>query len=178
MQTYCRGNLQRRQVSLFRLEAVEYWYGLIHITQYPAQVGTGYSLGWEVSVGRLQVDLRGSRSSGPICPSMSLFKIIQLVLYRERDRCRETEIERWKELMDDGKVWVSKLVNGCTVFIDLKKMTWKETWTNRWRHVHILTHLAIIPILPRCSRSCKTVTCYRMSQLMCWIMTSSAADSI
>ncbi len=60
-------------------------------------------------MGRLHVDLRGSRSSGPMCPSISLFKIIQLVLYREGEREskreREGEMEeRWKEVMDDGKV--------------------------------------------------------------------------
>lgn len=55
----------------------------------------GYSRGCEASVGRLQVDLRGSASSATACPSVSLFRIIQLVLYRE------TKGE--KEVMDDGK---------------------------------------------------------------------------
>ena len=62
---------------------------------------TEYSLGWEVSVGRLQVDLRGSRSSA-MCPSISLFKIIQLVLYGKKERRteRERQTERDKK---DGK---------------------------------------------------------------------------
>lgn len=62
---------------------------------------TGYLLGCEVSVGRLQVDLRGSRSSGAMCPSVSLFKIIQLVLYKKKERQEEERYER--EVMDDGK---------------------------------------------------------------------------
>lgn len=67
-------------------------------------VQTGYSLGWEASVGRLHVDLRGSRSSGPMCPSISLFKIIQLVLYRgrETERDRETKTEGEKMPRSDG----------------------------------------------------------------------------
>lgn len=69
--------------------------------------------------------------------------------------------------MDDGKVWVSELVNGCTVFAKFKKMAWKEAGMDRqW---HTKTHLAILPILPGCSRSCKTVKCYRMSLIICWI---------
>lgn len=55
----------------------------------------GYSRGCEASVGRLQVDLRGSASSAAACPSVSLFRIIQLVLYRET--------KGKKEVMDDGK---------------------------------------------------------------------------
>lgn len=94
---------------------------------------------------------------------------------KERERARETETERWKEVMDDGKVWVSKLVNGCTVFIDFKKITRKRDVDKQIKtHMYTLTHLAILPILPRCSRSCKTVTCYRMSRLMCWIICHSA----
>lgn len=59
------------------------------------EAAIGYSRGCEASVGRLQVDLRGSASSAAACPSVSLFRIIQLVLYRE------TKGE--KEVMDDGK---------------------------------------------------------------------------
>lgn len=149
------------------------WFESFHLL-HNGQVVNGHSLGWEVSMGRLQVDLRGSRSSGPICPSMSLFNIIQLVLYKERER--EPERERWKEVTDDDdKVWVSKLVNGCTVFIDFKKMTRKRDADKQIKtHMHTLTHLAILPILPRCSRSCKTVTCYRMSWLICWVFCHSA----
>lgn len=55
----------------------------------------GYSRGRDTSVGRLQVDLRGSASSGAVYPSVSVFRIIQLVLYREM------EVE--KEMMHDGK---------------------------------------------------------------------------
>lgn len=66
----------------------------------------GYSLSWEVSLGRLQVDLRGSRSSGSVCPSVSLFKIIQLVLYRGTGRQEETEKNG---VMDDGKARVTEL---------------------------------------------------------------------
>lgn len=56
---------------------------------------TGYSQGCEASVGRLQVDLRGSASSAAPCPSVSPFRIIQLVLYRG------TQGE--KGVMHDGK---------------------------------------------------------------------------
>lgn len=70
--------------------------------------------------------------------------------------------------MDDGKVWVSELVNGCTVFAKFKKMAWKEADMDRQRHTK--THLAILPILPGCSRSCKTVKCYRMSLIICWLI--------
>lgn len=38
----------------------------------------GYSLGWEISVGKLCVEVLGSRSGD--CPSISLFRFIQLVL--------------------------------------------------------------------------------------------------
>lgn len=72
---------------------------------------TGHSLGCEVSVGRLQVDLRGSSSSGPMCPSVSLFKIIQLVLYKKKKK-RQEEERYDRKVMDDGKEWVSELVNG------------------------------------------------------------------
>ncbi len=79
-------------------------------------------------------------------------------------------------MIDDGKVWVSELVNACTVFAKFKKMTCKETDMDRQvkTHTSTQTHLAILPILPGGSRSCKTVRYYRMSQLMCWSISSSA----
>jgi len=66
----------------------------------------GYSLGWEMSVGRLQVDLRGSGSSEPGCPSISFFRIIQLVLcgrrgedHREEEEEEEKKgEEKWKKM--------------------------------------------------------------------------------
>ena len=61
----------------------------------------GYSLGWEISVGRLQVDLRGSSSSDPGCPSISFFRIIQLVLCRWRSDDRRGGGEQKKKKKEE-----------------------------------------------------------------------------
>lgn len=73
-------------------------------------------------------------------------------LQRERQSPRERE--EWEGRMDNGKVSVMALVNGRELFVKLKKMNWKKT--NVDGHTKTLTHLTILPILPWCSRSCKT----------------------
>lgn len=109
MQTCCRGNLQREQQSYIICVCKCSFHCVLARLFHQS---SGHSLGCEVSVGRLQVDLRGSSSSGPMWPSVSLFKIIQLVRYkREINRQEEERYDR--EVTDDG--WVSELVRWWTV---------------------------------------------------------------
>lgn len=116
---------------------------------------------------------------GPFLLEPSVHQSHSLIPSNWSSTKRKWEIERkgqrWKGVMDDGNVRVSKLVNGCTTFVKFMKMTWKETDMERHK-LYIQTHLAILTILPGCSRSCKIVRYYMMSHLMCCIICLSASQ--